>query len=697
MSFKKMKVLVVALISCILVMGCSKESEPTAEVFKVSFGEKGSCFKNIPETFQRYFDNEISDGEIHGFWSCAQSAFQVFDEIVKGKSDDTFTPQELNRFMKKWFLKGEPLPDSLVSSIMTIKVAWFGGSQNVLTRQELRQFQVWFSAFDQVMVMLRPHLPVYLSSESNVSRSDLLLAEMKLLSAANMIGSLPLGRGRSIAVKDFENFLTELDNYLSSDVQKSQNSHGSPKSPMKEISDLLPSVMTLKHMMFGTSEDTLAVGDWKNVLNTGAQGFMIFRHASAGIVKSSIDQPAWSQAIAHVVDQVNSIIHPIYERRKDQPIIEAEWKHLFEQIEKSNLISLKSDELMQIYLTLHDLIKAPTTKGNDCYHEDFINLFNDISQWRQVHDKILAGQELNVGNTYEAFLMDLEKKNQELQLDSNAEWLMPAQYSSLDMRSRLHLNWRAALFYKLLFKYGSNNAWTLDQLRPLQKSLSSLFEEKYLLKVFREANLFTLAGGGDDKLSPTEAVQYLSLVLSGMQSSSRIRDFSTDLSVANIQQAVWKNKSSLFSHLPLLLDYLKDEKTWIQTNELLMATVKDQASLVTPWTSWELSQSQIMLLYLEGFMRRFDLDRNQVIDFNEAKVAFKIFAPIVGELVKKIGVGPDELEGFFMFLIKYGDTPFTLYGGEVLYTHWKWNPQSWTSIQADRKTLLSILATLSKL
>ena len=691
MSFKLCVFIICIAIASAITIGCAKENEPTRQPFVVTFGEKGSCFKNIPETFQNYFEGNISDAQIHNFWTCANSAIETFvTTVVTEKSrEDVFTPQELNRFLQTNFLRNQPLPTTLMASLMDLKVAWFGGVNSELTKAELRQLQTWFAEINNVMVMLRPHLPVYMGKKAEFTREQLLNAELQLLSAAQKMGALPAIRGKPMSSDSLKNFLSELEKYLS---------EGASESPMKTLADMLPMVLTVKKMMFETPEEVIAVNDWKNLLFTGAQGFMIFRQAHYGVFDSSIEKPLWIRSVDHISSQISNIVLPVFQRRKGQPITEAEWQRFFEQFEKSKLTGIKADQLKQIYLTIHSLYKSSSNTSNDFHQDDFLNILNEVASWKDVHNRIIAGDAYNKSRKYEAFLADLEIKNKDLQLDKNGEWLMPAPNNKLDLRSRLHLNWRATIAWRLLNKYGDPSVgWTLDQLKPLQQSLSSLFEEKYLVKVFREANLFTLIGDGGETLSASEAIQYLSLVLSGLSSSSRIQTFSSDLSVSNIQNAIWENKESVFAHTPLLLSYLKDEKTWNSVNRLLMATVKDKGSLKTPWTSWELAQSQILVLYLEGFMKRFDLNQDQVIDHDEALGALKIFGPILGQLLGKIGVGPKELPGFFLFLIRYGDTPFTLYGGDVLYTNWKWNPQAWTSIRADRQTLLSILATLAKL
>lgn len=697
MSFRLFLFIVCIAVASALTMGCSKESEPTSPPLKINLSEKSTCFKNISETFEHYFENQISDGEISNFWTCASSALQMFESYAKGKNTkENYTPGQLSYFVSTTFLKGERLPEALVSSVMNLKVAWFGGSTEYLTREELRQFQVWFAEFSDVMIMLKPYVPVYMADQKTVTHEELVKAEIALILAAERIGSLPAQRGKVLEAKDFAQFLNELEKYLTEGQVQPKNHQST--SPTKKWNDILPLAMSVKKLIFGTPETVIALTDWKGMLSIAARGFMLFRHADYGVIKAQIESPMLVKSVEHISAEVHGVISPVFQRRKSQPITETELKVIFDQLEKSQLVSLKSQQLMQIYGVVQDLFKADSTKDKDFHYEDFLNILNEIANWKQIHNKLLAEKDLDTTKNYEFFLQDLITKNQNLQLDNNGEFLMPSTKNSLDARGQLHIHWRAFVIDKLLKKYGTEAGWKIEQLKPLQQSLSSLFEEKYLKKIFGEANLFTLVSDGNDVLSPSEALQYLSMVLSGVSSSSRIQKMSnSNLSVSAVQSAVWQNKNEVFDHIPLLGQYLSDESTWVDINKLLMKTVKDKGSLVTPWTSWELAQSQILALYLEGFMKRFDENKDQVIDHDEAMKAFKIFAPILGPLVAKVGVDEKELPTFFLFLIKYGDTPFTIFGGDVLYTHWKWNPDQWKDIRSDRKILLSILATLSTL
>jgi hypothetical protein len=65
-------------------------------------------------------------------------------------------------------------------------------------------------------------------------------------------------------------------------------------------------------------------------------------------------------------------------------------------------------------------------------------------------------------------------------------------------------------------------------------------------------------------------------------------------------------------------------------------------------------------------------------------------------LLSPVGMPQDEVQPFYTFMMKFGDTPFTMWGGPIAFNYWKWHKNEW-AFEADRTTLMSILNQLSKL
>jgi hypothetical protein len=100
--------------------------------------------------------------------------------------------------------------------------------------------------------------------------------------------------------------------------------------------------------------------------------------------------------------------------------------------------------------------------------------------------------------------------------------------------------------------------------------------------------------------------------------------------------------------------------------------------------------------YVETFLRIYDADFNETIELPEASEAYRKYGPTLSRLLSKNGLPPDDVLAFFTFMMKYGDTPFSMFGGQIRFNHWRWHRKDW-SFSADRATLMSILNQLSKL
>jgi hypothetical protein len=108
------------------------------------------------------------------------------------------------------------------------------------------------------------------------------------------------------------------------------------------------------------------------------------------------------------------------------------------------------------------------------------------------------------------------------------------------------------------------------------------------------------------------------------------------------------------------------------------------------FTTGDLLQTYQLFEYVEVFCELYDTNPNDdVINLTEAETAYVIYGPTLGRLL------PQSDLGFFTFLFRYGDTPFTMWGGQILYNTWQQTPQTWT-VGADRKILMGILSQLSK-
>jgi hypothetical protein len=221
-------------------------------------------------------------------------------------------------------------------------------------------------------------------------------------------------------------------------------------------------------------------------------------------------------------------------------------------------------------------------------------------------------------------------------------------------------------------------------------------------KLLRESDLFTLASNGNGTIDLFEATRYLAFIASsyraaviwlgeaetvcGGRASECARRVGGDLS------------RDILSSMPRLQNWLRQK----DSDPRFVAYMKSgEETILEKVTEGEFKTADVLQVwmlfqYVETFLQRYDGDFTDTVSLPEATPAFQVYGPILGKMLSGVGLPPEELFGFFTFMMKYGDTPFTMFGGQVLYNHWKWHRNDW-AFQSERTHLMGILNQLSKL
>lgn len=209
---------------------------------------------------------------------------------------------------------------------------------------------------------------------------------------------------------------------------------------------------------------------------------------------------------------------------------------------------------------------------------------------------------------------------------------------------------------------------------------------------FLEGNLFTPVADGSSLLSFEEGVDLLRLILSGQKSQSRInpilekecesvRDLekrSKDrISLACFLNSYRTHYKQYLSHLPELVRYL-ETLNGAQMEEFFLRFLKATGAegLDSGTVKYgDLGLEPHILQYAEVLMERFDLNRDGMLDRDEALGAYPVFR----ETLLKFSPGTSErlLRPAFTYLLKFGKTPESFREKAWFLTFWVGQEDSW--------------------
>ncbi len=126
-----------------------------------SYSGKGfSCVGKIPEHFDRYVNDQLSNEQVTEFVSCLQKAFTTFAQLTRGRNATSYSPDEIRQFLHSFFLNERRLKDELMGEVMILKQAILGGSSTAISREELHALVEMLEEFKNEAIRLKPHLRV---------------------------------------------------------------------------------------------------------------------------------------------------------------------------------------------------------------------------------------------------------------------------------------------------------------------------------------------------------------------------------------------------------------------------------------------------------------------------------------------------------------------------------------------------------
>ena len=118
------------------------------------------CLDEIDQTLQDYISQKIPPEEIGEIAQCLQSAVHIFKNHVWGEEVDTYSPEELRRFLQDFLIKEKTIPDDFLNSLMNLKVGLVGGSNKLLTSLELDEISERIGLLGKFISDIYPYVGV---------------------------------------------------------------------------------------------------------------------------------------------------------------------------------------------------------------------------------------------------------------------------------------------------------------------------------------------------------------------------------------------------------------------------------------------------------------------------------------------------------------------------------------------------------
>lgn len=204
-------------LGCGLKLGEKNKKENIAEI------KSASCLRQSMDQLKLFFAGDATDEQVSESFECLQNVLVAFKENIRGKNQNSYTPDEIANFLSKQFLKDDTeFSKELLAEAMKLKVVLVGGITSGITKNEIEGLSSIIARLKPEVVKLNPHMKVIVSKWS--PESDQEIKEKRFINAKaafevflNRVALMLASTNRGYELNDLVNLVVEAAKFSKSD------------------------------------------------------------------------------------------------------------------------------------------------------------------------------------------------------------------------------------------------------------------------------------------------------------------------------------------------------------------------------------------------------------------------------------------------------------------------------------------------
>lgn len=247
------------------------ENPPPPAPIDNSLGSETACLSEVLPVMKSFVEGTARPAEVDATWTCFAKAIELFETSTRGRFEDRYTPRELANFFERYYLEpGTKLSDELLRQIFKLKQVFVGGSEDFLTREEMRRLASFAVEMRALSLRLLPFMRLY-TFNWKASGFATLTEDIRYFEAANLeIQSAARSLGDFFARN---NQSYELENIVIL-LEEVSSLYGEEWDWLPQFYKTLPLVYKLKKTLAGGEERSVAASEWKRFMLLGGRGYI---------------------------------------------------------------------------------------------------------------------------------------------------------------------------------------------------------------------------------------------------------------------------------------------------------------------------------------------------------------------------------------------------------------------------------------
>ncbi len=724
-----------SLLGCDQFLRTSKTLEQENKIVVIEADKEVECLKDVPPQLKRFINDTATANDVAGAVSCIQESLKTFMKYYKGNDPNSYTGDEIQHFFNRYFLKENQITDQFTTEIMKTKTAIVGGVPERFTRDELERFSQFLGNLGVQLQSMRGQMKILLWKATPGQISEPQVLQAQKITQQLLLFFLDNSKLTSAKyeLNDLESLLKELNAFIGE------------QEGVSSIFKWIPLIKDVKYLFLGESSGLSNMTEWKKAFVWVVDAYFAILKFHYHLNKLEFEEPAdwdelmiWTDEIFRLIDispEMQS--QKLLEAAKIDALIDRVWSmKLFKKEPMSAELAKDSYRKLIANILESNMIRGRSSEVVGLSQQNFRVLRQEYRVWR-ISEKFLVDaftkfKNLRVtGNTrnlrFEADKFDfkkviasmnatsLEQKELLQSWDDFRDLVFTLTPIIADEKSKMvmdydldkkgtslqggHLlNFNRTYVRMLVRGYGEKkqeklfaNRVTLERFVNFEEDFWELTRELGLFdkrtkvaatRTFSEADFMSYDGNGDDMLTSTEAIQVLSMMLSGgrhmiteleedfakyaaSRSKGMVKNcydkqldiFGRKIMVESCLKVVYRaNLGKYFESMPNTAKFLKSLND-AQFEEYYQAILIPAMLKEHRPGFMELTEARAILVimhYLESLMVVYDKDKDSFLSQAELDNAFPRFKTFISKMSP---AGDLLAKDVFLYLVYKGEKP----------------------------------------
>jgi len=223
-----------------------------------------SCLQKMPQQLQTLFSGHYTNSardqtEVASVWLCLDRSLNTFSKYTHGANANYYTDVEMQIFANRYLPNDSLFSQSLVNAIFRLKKAVLGGSEDVITQNEIAKLRKKLSRFGEIIQPLSPYIGALLRPyNDNLKDGRMQAAADRLNKFVADFASLLADSENTVTWGDLSFFVSEVEKYL-----KAPN-----PTALTVVKEQIQVFQYLKVLLFGGDEFGIERTKWQPIFKS---------------------------------------------------------------------------------------------------------------------------------------------------------------------------------------------------------------------------------------------------------------------------------------------------------------------------------------------------------------------------------------------------------------------------------------------